>query len=99
MKQLKAAEKETERVRMVEEIGRKYFSEESEGRRLVLENSELWRRCSEQCAKCEDTAAAVENLSRAHDSLLAELDENHLLYLQTRPVQASCVDKVMMCLL
>ena len=99
MKQLKAAKQEREKLSMLEEIGRKYFSEEEDERKLVLENSELWRRCSEQCAKCEDTAAAVENLSRAHDSLLAELDENHLLYLQTRPVQASCVDKVMMCLL
>ena len=86
-------------MRMLEEIGRKYFSEEKEGRKLVLENSELWRRCSAQCAKCEDTATALENLSRAHDSLLAELDENHLMFLQTRPAQASCVDKVMLCLL
>jgi len=99
VKQLKATEKETERVRMVEEIGRKYFSEAEDGRKLVLENSELWRRCSQQCAKCEDSAAALENLGRAHDSLLAELDENHLMFLQTRPVQANCVDKVMMCLL
>ena len=84
---------------MLGEIGEKYFSREEDGRRLVLENSELWQRCSEQCAKCEDTNTALENLSKAHDSLLGELDEDHLRFLQTRPAPASCVDKVMMCLL
>ena len=101
MKLLKAAEKETERLRMLEEIGQKYFSQEEDGRRLVLDNSELWRRCSDQCAKCEDTTitTALETLGKAHDSLLAELDEDHLRFLQTRPAPASCVDKVIMCLL
>lgn len=99
MRQLKAAEKETERLSMLEEIGQKYFSQEEDGRRLVLENQVLWQRCSEQCAKCEDTTSALENLSKAHDSLLAELDEDHLRFLKTRPAPASCVDQVMMCLL
>ena len=99
MKQLKAAEKEAERLSMVEQIGQKYFSQEDDGRRLVLGNDELWKRCSEQCSKCEDTTSALETLSKAHDSLLTELDEDHLRFLQTRPAPASCVDKVMMCLL
>ena len=99
MKQLKAVEKETERLSLLKQIGEKYFSEKEDGKKVVLENSELWRRCSEQCARGEDTDTAVQNLSRAHDSLLAELDENHLRFLQTRPAQASCVEKVMMCLL
>merc|ERR1719361_1994461 len=92
VKQLKAAEKETERLSMVEQIGQKYFSQEEDGKRLVLENNVLWQRCSEQCAKCEDTTSALETLSKAHDSLLAELDEDHLRFLQTRPDPASCVD-------
>jgi len=99
VRQLKAAEKETERLSMLEQIGQKYFSQEEDGRRLVLENKVLWQRCSEQCAKCEDTTSALENLSKAHDSLLAELDEDHLRFLKIRPAPASCVDQVMMCLL
>ena len=97
VRQLINTKEDESKVSLLQEMGRRYFSQSEDGRRLVLENSELWRRISEQCAKCDDVSSAQENVSRAHDSLMSELDENHLLFLQTRR-QSSCVDKVM-CLL
>jgi len=97
VRQLINTKEDESKVSLLQEMGRRYFSQSEDGRRLVLENSELWRRISEQCAKCDDVSSAQENVSRAHDSLMSELDENHLLFLQTRR-QTSCVDKVM-CLL
>ena len=89
-----AAENRKESI--MKQIGEKYFRQPGEG--LVLENNELWTRCADSCSECRVTKQGVENLRKAHDHCLAELDEMHLLFLQQRRDQ-SCVAQIISCLL
>ena len=97
VRQLVQTEEEKRKVSLLEQIGRKYFSPTEDGRRLALENSLLWTRCRDLCADCGDVTSAQESVTRAHDSLVSDLDELHLQFLQTRR-QTSRVEAVM-CLL
>jgi len=81
---------------IMKQIGEKYFRQPGDG--LVLDNDELWTRCAESCCSCTVTKQGVENLKKAHDHCLAELDEMHLLFLQQRRDQ-SCVSQIISCLL
>ena len=75
------------------EIGEKFFTSESG---LVLENTELWQRCSKSTLSCSpETCLETEKMIvKAHDSVLPDLDQMHLLFLQQRR-QQSCVDKIL----
>ena len=92
---LKKEEDTKKKQKLLTEIGAKYFNPESG---LVLDNTELWKRCAESCASSsEDSdkqAEAEKLLTLAHDSVLPELDELHLLFLQQRRDQ-TCVDKIL----
>eukprot|EP00092_Neocalanus_flemingeri_P033817 GFUD01036771.1.p1 GENE.GFUD01036771.1~~GFUD01036771.1.p1 ORF type:complete len:208 (+),score=49.23 GFUD01036771.1:117-740(+) len=87
---------ETKKESIMKQIGEKYFRQPGEG--LVLENNELWTRCADSCSEVRVTKQGVENLRKAHDHCLAELDEMHLLFLQQRRDQ-SCVAQIISCLL
>jgi len=99
VKQLRQTKEEKTKSSMIEEIGKKYFSKSEEGKRISLENSELYRRCSDQCANLseQNMSSAEENMSRAHDSLISALDDDHILFLENRR-QTSRVDNLL-CLL
>lgn len=87
---------ETKKESIMKQIGEKYFRQPGEG--LVLENNELWTRCADSCSEVKVSKQGVENLRKAHDHCLAELDEMHLLFLQQRRDQ-SCVAQIISCLL
>ena len=93
VRNLKAEEDVKKKVSILQEIGKKYFQPESA---LVLENTELWQRCAKTCASVSyDTCSEAEKwVVKAHDSVLTELDNLHLLFLQQRR-QQSCVDKIL----
>ena len=78
---------------LLKQIGEKFFNPESG---LVLDNTELWQRCASTCATdtCEARVQAEKNLLLAHDSVLPELDELHLLFLHQRREQ-TCVEKIL----
>ena len=92
---LKKEEDTKKKQKLLTEIGAKYFNPESG---LVLDNTELWKRCSDSCASSSDEsdkqAEAEKLLTLAYDSVLPELDELHLLFLQQRRDQ-TCVDKIL----
>ena len=91
---LKKEEDTKKKQKLLTEIGAKYFSPESD---LVLDNTELWKRCADSCASSDGSdkqAEAEKLLTLAHDSVLPELDELHLLFLQQRRDQ-TCVDKIL----
>jgi len=87
---------ETQKESLMKQIGEKYFRRPGEG--IVLENDELWTRCADSCSEHKVTHEGLENLRKAHDHCLAELDEMHLLFLQQRRDQ-SCVAQIIHCLL
>ena len=92
---LKKEEDTKKRQILLTEIGAKFFNPESG---LVLDNTELWKRCADSCSSSTDESAkqaeAEKLLTLAHDSVLPELDELHLLFLQQRRDQ-TCVDKIL----
>ena len=92
---LKKEEDTKKKQILLTEIGAKYFNPESG---LVLDNTELWKRCADSCSSSSDESAklaeAEKLLTLAHDSVLPELDELHLLFLQQRRDQ-TCVDKIL----
>ena len=92
---LKKEEDTKKRQILLTKIGAKYFNLESG---LVLDNTELWKRCADSCSSSSDESAkqaeAERLLTLAHDSVLPELDELHLLFLQQRRDQ-TCVDKIL----
>ena len=87
---------EDQKESLMKQIGSKYFGQHGGG--LVLDNNELWTRCAEGCADHKLTLESLENLRKAHDHCLSELDELHLLFLQQRRDQ-SCVAQIISCLL
>ena len=95
IRELRKEDGTNNKISLLTEIGAKYFNPESG---LVLDNTELWKRCADYCASAsEDSnklAEAEKLLSLAHDSILPELDELHLLFLQQRRDQ-TCVDKIL----
>ena len=93
MRNLKTEEDAKKKIVALQEIGKTYFQPESG---LVLENTELWQRCAKTCASVtSDSCSEAEQwVVKAHDSVLAELDNMHLLFLQQRR-QQSCVDKIL----
>lgn len=98
VRKLQKIEDDREKLPEINEIGRTYFPCGQNGGGLVLDNNQLWTRCSESCLSGVVNCAVLSNLSLAHDSLLPELDELHLLFLHQREEQ-SCVKQIINCLL
>merc|ERR1719483_420183 len=80
------------------EIGDKFFPIGHHGNGLMLENNQLWNRCAEACRTRVLTKQGLEDLHKAHDSVLPELDDLHLLFLHQREEQ-SCVRQIISCIL
>lgn len=86
------------RQTITKDIGEKFFPIGQHGNGLTLDNNQLWNRCSSACRAPVLTKQGLEDLRKAHDSVLPELDELHLLFLHQREEQ-SCVKQIISCIL
>jgi len=73
---------ESEKGEYLWRVGDTYFKVPGEG--LVLDNNQLWVRCSEVCRSRKTGSEDLKWLLKARDAALKELDELHVVFLANR---------------